>query len=461
MNLLRNLSSNTSLPSWRAINNSFTLTTNLYMMDESQLQLFITLEAVVKWYQLIIITISIFLNALVLCACASKIYISKHKLLIRFLSVSDLVYAISEVPFIVRRFNNHQWHLGATLCHLSVLPHISIVFSIFLAVFIAWDRYRCIVYPFRSEMNKYRKYTIICVLAFGAVSLHVPSILNMKVIDVYGVEDCVRDLDQSLARSWDLLNSAATLPIPFCIMMYCYLHILWKVFTRFNNLPSDSMHVIANRMRHNKQITVMLASVVTVFIVTTLPNHILIGWVNFAPKGDLQQARKTYMILYLLTSLVHMHGFINPFIYIVNDKRFKKTLKYMTKRMCTSKRQRKRKNNKNYHQKGRNEKEIPNIKVYITDYCANNGDDGIEEGGAIKMKKRRAEKRFSNSSFLTKDEYDGDEKVEQSKKISMETQHTLFSLLRQSSFKQSSFRRSCNNSTRMTRPATMKSETCV
>ena len=132
----------------------------------------------------------------------------------------------------------------------------------------------------------------------------------------------------------------------------------------------------------------------------------------------------------------------------------------MTKRLCTSEHKRKRKNE--LLQKLRKQKELPNIKVYITDYCANDSDDGFVEGDPMMIKtKRMVEKYTSNSSFLNKGDCNEDgEKEEQSKKISIETQHTIFSLLRQSSFKQSSFRKKYN-SRMMTRGGSIKSETNV
>eukprot|EP00111_Clytia_hemisphaerica_P000676 TCONS_00001998-protein len=86
------------------------------MQQDPQMRLFLAIENAVSWYQLTVVSLSLLLNIFTLCACSSKSYLSKHKLLIQCLSASDLIYALSEMLYVHRRFKEHEWHLGEILC---------------------------------------------------------------------------------------------------------------------------------------------------------------------------------------------------------------------------------------------------------------------------------------------------------------------------------------------------------
>ncbi|XP_066910378.1 C-X-C chemokine receptor type 2-like [Clytia hemisphaerica] len=331
------------------------------MQQDPQMRLFLAIESAVSWYQLTVVSLSLLLNIFTLCACSSKSYLSKHKLLIQCLSASDLIYALSEMLYVHRRFKEHEWHLGEILCRFTVIPHASITFSIFVIIFIAWDRYRSIVYPFREKMSNKRQIATVCFLAFGALSLHLPTLLNLRIVD-HGKIDCVRDMDPSSAKYWDLLNIFVTLPLPVTIMLYCYVNILRKVYRRFTTISKKSMHVSSTDFHHNKQITLMLTIIVLVFVVTTLPNNTLILWTLYAPKYDPKEARKIFFILYWSSALVHLHCLVNPFIYILNDKRFKTTVKSILKGLLSS-------GTNNYREKS----STCNVKAYIANHCLNEG----------------------------------------------------------------------------------------
>ena len=97
-----------------------------------------------------------------------------------------------------------------------------------------------------------------------------------------------------------------------------------RVARRFNG-TTEILTMQKSVYTHNKKLCVTLAAIVAVFVITTSPNQILLMWKNFGDKHH-EDAFQTFVILYSLSTLVHLHSFSNPIIYSLSDSKFRKVL---------------------------------------------------------------------------------------------------------------------------------------
>ena len=70
--------------------------------------------------------------------------------------------------------------------------------------------------------------------------------------------------------------------------------------------------------------------IITAFMLSTFPNQIQILWFAFCNKDKLDTGI-TFITLQCLSTLVHVHAFLNPVIYSMCDSNFRKML---LKRRC-------------------------------------------------------------------------------------------------------------------------------
>ena len=79
------------------------------------------------------------------------------------------------------------------------------------------------------------------------------------------------------------------------------------------------------KYKHNRKMITLLLMIITAFSLSTFPNQIQILWFPFSNKGKLYTGI-TFITLQCLSTLVHIHNFLNPVIYSMYASNFRKML---------------------------------------------------------------------------------------------------------------------------------------
>ena len=254
-------------------------------------------------------------------------------MLICCLSPSDLVCSSIQILHCHRRFNHHTWIFGQAFCAMAGFSPYAMIRSIFVIALIALERHRTIIYPFKLTLNKKRVIRWVCFLWFVAIGILSPSFYLMDMINVAGKKDCARSWNNAIARYWDLIAFILTYPIPLVAILLCYFCVILNVTQNqiskaFWSKKPRNGHFIKARvifrrkyLQHRKLI-IVIGSIILTFVITQTPNHVHILRVAFLPKAIHQQ---TLLVLYSLSTLVHLQSFINPLIYCIVDSKYHKS----------------------------------------------------------------------------------------------------------------------------------------
>lgn len=254
--------------------------------------------------------------------------------LVVFLSIFDLIYSISQIFLIHRRFNDHQWIFGEVVCKFTMISPFSIMSSIYIILLIAIDRHRSIMYPYKRQFTKKTLYYAVHVTSTISLLVQLPSVRNIKLLEEAGYKDCAKSLIPNDSAYTDLFLFIISYLVPIILFLVCYTAIISKVrrSERKRSETCSMQPIKLSKKRSNKRntrMTAVLLSLIIAFIVTSTPNLMMILWFAF---GDLTapNAKIIFVVFHLLSSLIHTNSFVNAIIYSICDPSF-------CRKFCTKK----------------------------------------------------------------------------------------------------------------------------
>lgn len=243
------------------------------------------------------------------------------------LTITDLVLGLA-LPFqIMYQMQGNNWTLGSSMCNvLTVTFFVNMYCSILTMTAISVDRYMGIVKPMRfRESNVKIRNAIFACLVMWAIVLAVLSPLERTDLTFYvqelNITTCFdvlkKDMLPSIAH-WATFLFAMfgfLFLCPFIITVYCYIRIICAL--------------VKNSKSAQKGRAVRLAFIVMfVFIFCFAPNNILL-LAHTVTK--LYYGKSLYIYYKLSLSLSCINSCLDPFIYYLASKDFRRKMRHMLK----------------------------------------------------------------------------------------------------------------------------------
>lgn len=241
------------------------------------------------------------------------------------LTITDLAVGLA-LPFqIMYQLNGYHWTLGPSMCNiLTVTFFVNMYCSILTMTAIGVDRYMGIVRPmhFRKGKGKIRNAIFACIVMWGIV-LAVLSPLEKTDLTFYvkelNITTCFDILKKDMLPS--IAHWAAFLfamfgflfLCPLIITVYCYIRIICALTKKSKSIQKGR--------------AVRLAFIVLfVFIFCFAPNNILLLAHTVA---KLYYNKSLYMYYKLSLSFSCINSCLDPFIYYLASKDFRRKMRQM------------------------------------------------------------------------------------------------------------------------------------
>lgn len=243
------------------------------------------------------------------------------------LTITDLALGLA-LPFqIMYQLQGYNWTLGSSMCNvLTVTFFVNMYCSILTMMAISVERYIGIVRPmcFRRTNAKI-KYAILACIVMWAIVLAVLSPLEKTDLTFYvqelNITTCFdilkKDMLPSIAH-WAAFLFAMFFVLflcPFIITVYCYIRIICALTKNSKSIQKGRAVRLAS--------TVMFA-----FIVCFTPNNILLLAHTIT---KLYYGKSLYMYYKLSLSLSCINSCLDPFIYYLASKDFRRKIRQMLK----------------------------------------------------------------------------------------------------------------------------------
>ncbi|XP_029927953.1 melanin-concentrating hormone receptor 2 [Myripristis murdjan] len=243
------------------------------------------------------------------------------------LAVADVVH-VTVMPFLIHQWaRGGHWVFGSTLCTIiTSLDNCNQVACAAVMSAVSMDRYLAVVHPFRLTALRTKSKTIGINLLVWVISfiLVLPMWVHSKVIRFPdGLESCTMNLVSPSAVLWYTLYQTITsffLPLP--LILTCYILILcytWKMYLRNKQARRCSTNLPRTRAI---RLTKMVLVLVVVYLVSVGPYHVL-QLVNLTVRRPTLTYHTCY---YLSVCLSYAASSINPFIYILLSRHFRRRM---------------------------------------------------------------------------------------------------------------------------------------
>ncbi|XP_053191110.1 B2 bradykinin receptor-like [Scomber japonicus] len=286
-------------------------------------------------YVFLIAVLGILLNVFVLMVFfLHKKALTVAEIYLSSLAAVDLVL-VSCLPFwgvvIIKKFH---WPFGNLMCKLVNMGiNMNVGCSIYFLVLIVIDRYMALVHPLsndRFRRPKYAKLGCLLVLGFG-VLLGVPTFIFRKTgyDNVNNITVCYMDYPNprnTVHVSYEGILIFLRFILPICIISYCTL----KIIKTLNNRV---MQVSNNQKTEHKATTLVLV-VLVAFLICWVPFH-LHKILDTLYRVDILEGCDTFSILYIYgqiaTYFAYFNSILNPILYIIVGKNFRKKVKELFK----------------------------------------------------------------------------------------------------------------------------------
>ena len=248
--------------------------------------------------------------------------------IIGMLAFADLVFSSLQFVVTVPGFWTCEWIYNPITCKFlySMINSTGIMALGFILI-ISLERFNGIVKPFLDTSSNKKVFLMTLLNISLALIFVVPTILVSKIKDLGHGSLCKEDWpfkSYSLAYSWFLLM--VTFVIPITIISYLYLRIVKSLKDSQNHTQRTfSNKDLSRRKKEDIRITIIIAYLLISFTILVSPNRIL--WVLLDHNVFNKFSTDTLAFINLGASVPYtIHACVNPIIYSVIDKRFRKSL---------------------------------------------------------------------------------------------------------------------------------------
>lgn len=273
-------------------------------------------------------------------------------ILILNLAFVDLLTPIMSIPFdLVLEENHYIWPFGSIPCKLlfPTATFLSTASALTLAA-ISLDRYRNILYPFKSKLSMAQVKSIVITVDFISVTFVLPyaSFLGLQN------NSCTEQWPKFLYRQiYTVFLASVQYALPLLFMIKMYILASVRLFAAADSVRKISLPVAEsgkktysafkeNQTRkesfvisqeQNAKVTKIFVIIVVAFALCTLPNQVLWLWIDFGKDGDITSLAKEIIICRFFT---YINGCVNPIIFFVFKRDYRqgllKLLRMITRR---------------------------------------------------------------------------------------------------------------------------------
>ncbi|KAM9307096.1 relaxin-3 receptor 1 [Pholidichthys leucotaenia] len=265
---------------------------------------------------------------------------SSSNFFVTCLAVTDFQFVLTLPFWAVENALDFTWPFGKAMCKIvSYVTAMNMYASVFFLTAMSVARYWSLVSALRGRRRRAHCYSARCVslfIWFSAVSAALPHAVFSTAVTVSSEDLCLVKFPEtnSSAQFWlGLYHSQKVLlgfVAPLGIISACYLLLLRSITSR---------HINTSSARRRAKVTKSVTIVVLSFFLCWLPNQALTAWGIFVKLNVVPFSYEYYtMQVYVFpvsVCLAHSNSCLNPILYCLMRREFRKALKKLFWRMTS------------------------------------------------------------------------------------------------------------------------------
>ncbi|XP_068047317.1 galanin receptor type 3 [Anomalospiza imberbis] len=247
---------------------------------------------------------------------------STTNLFILNLAVADLCFIICCVPFQATIYTLDGWLFGAFACKaVHFLIYLTMYASSFTLAAVSVDRYLAIRYPLKSRDLRTSRNAGVAIVVIWSLSLLFagPYLSYYQIIHYHGVPICVPIWEDQRRKVLDIFTFVFGYLLPVTVVSLAYSRTIKFLWTSV-----DPIERISESRKAKRKVTKMIVTVAILFCLCWLPHHLVIlcFWFGHFPFN-----RATYAFRLASHCLSYTNSCLNPIVYALISKHFRKRFK--------------------------------------------------------------------------------------------------------------------------------------
>ncbi|NXJ88023.1 GALR2 protein, partial [Corythaixoides concolor] len=270
-------------------------------------------------------------NGLVLAVLLQngQIKYNTTNLFILNLALADLCFIVCCVPFQATIYTLDGWLFGAFACKaVHFLIYLTMYASSFTLAAVSsllclplLARYLAIRYPLKSRDLRTSQYAGVAIVAIWSLSLLFagPYLSYYQIVHYHGVPICVPIWENQRRKILDILTFVFGYLLPVTVVSLAYARTIKFLWTSV-----DPIERISESRKAKRKVTKMIVAVAILFCLCWLPHHLVIlcFWFGHFPFN-----RATYACRLASHCLSYANSCLNPIVYALISKHFRKGFK--------------------------------------------------------------------------------------------------------------------------------------
>ncbi|XP_065705191.1 galanin receptor type 3 isoform X1 [Patagioenas fasciata] len=238
------------------------------------------------------------------------------------LAMADLCFIICCVPFQATIYTLDGWLFGAFACKaVHFLIYLTMYASSFTLAAVSVDRYLAIRYPLKSRDLRTSRNAGVAIAAIWLLSLLFagPYLSYYQIVHYHGVPICIPIWEDQRRKILDILTFVFGYLLPVTVVSLAYARTIKFLWTSV-----DPIERISESRKAKRKVTKMIVAVAILFCLCWLPHHLVIlcFWFGHFPFN-----RATYACRLASHCLSYANSCLNPIVYALISKHFRKRFK--------------------------------------------------------------------------------------------------------------------------------------
>ncbi|XP_067415122.1 galanin receptor type 3 [Emydura macquarii macquarii] len=238
------------------------------------------------------------------------------------LAMADLCFIICCVPFQATIYTLDGWLFGPFACKaVHFLIYLTMYASSFTLAAVSVDRYLAIRYPLKSRDLRTSRNAAVAIIVIWTLSLFFagPYLSYYQIVHYHGVPICVPIWEDQRRKILDILTFVIGYLLPVVVVSLVYAKTIKFLWTSV-----DPIERISESRKAKRKVTKMIVAVAILFCLCWLPHHLVIlcFWFGHFPFN-----RITYACRLASHCLSYANSCLNPIVYALISKHFRKKFK--------------------------------------------------------------------------------------------------------------------------------------